>query len=69
MSKGQMSKDQKGNQAAKGQDENPRRRKSDRDDEQSRQGIGASAISSMIGAGSVTSATASRRRSREIGAL
>jgi hypothetical protein len=38
MSKGQMSKDKKGNQAAKGQDENPRRRKSDRDDEQSRQG-------------------------------
>ena len=38
MSKGQMSKGQKGNQAAKGQDENPRRRTSDRDDEQSRQG-------------------------------
>lgn len=38
MSKDQMSKDKKGNQAAKGQNENPRRRKSDRDDEQSRQG-------------------------------
>ena len=38
MSKDQMSKDKKGNQAAKGQNENPRRRKSDGDNEQSRQG-------------------------------
>jgi hypothetical protein len=38
MSKDQMSKDKKGNQAAKGQNENPRRRKSDRDDERRRKG-------------------------------
>ena len=38
MSKDQMSKDKKSNQAAKGQNENPRLRKSDGDDEQSRQG-------------------------------
>ena len=33
-----MRKDQKGNQAAKGQQANPRRRKSDEDHEQSRRG-------------------------------
>jgi hypothetical protein len=67
MSKDQMSKDKKGNQAAKGQNENPRRRKSDGNDEQSRQGDRSRPISSMIGAGSATSATASKH-SREIGA-